>query len=646
MFANHLAALARRTTAVAGPPRRYLTSSVPVCQWSTYAPIPRSAARCLARSTRRRPLVRANSTASDSSEAPKRPLWRQPPFIFLVLSLTGVTLYHTNKPFRHTLLAVQRCSIFGIAVAASIIDYKITLNSSYYTPEEMFDAYSRCHKRSALRVLQALKTNGGIYIKMGQHVSSIRLLPTEWTSTMRPLQDQCPSTPMKQVRALFLEDTGKTLEELFSSFDEEPVGVASLAQVHMAVDRETGRKVAVKIQHPHLEEFAQVDIKTTMFAIEWVKALFPNFEFSWLGEEMQENLPLEMDFSHEASNALRAIRDFSTETKTSLYIPDMLWANRRSMVMEYIEGARVDDLAFLAKHRINRNRVAQELSRIFSEMVYLKGFFHADPHPGNLLIRPARKGSKSPYNFEIVLLDHGLYFDLDDELRVNYARLWLTLITPNSKETRLDRRKYAKIVCNVGDDMYPLFESIITGRAGLAGSWDEEEDEAEKKRKKKRPGSVMDFLPASEEEMERMRRAIISREGLIADLFRLLRYMPSRRLLMILKLNDLTRNLDQALCTTHGDTRIFVIVARYCGLSVWQADVNAFRQRWAEQGCSFSLVRSLVKSWAKYHAVWNGLWLVEVAMDCRAKAVQVFVWVTNLSRGLDSACQAAAGVMT
>jgi aarF domain-containing kinase len=76
-----------------------------------------------------------------------------------------------------------------------------------------------------------------------------------------------------------------------------------------------------------------------------------------------------------------------------------------------------------------------------------------DPHPGNLLIRAAPAFSKSPYNFEIVLLDHGLYFDLDTQLRINYARLWLSLIAPASPATNKDRRKYAQLVGNIGPDL-------------------------------------------------------------------------------------------------------------------------------------------------------------------------------------------------
>lgn len=82
---------------------------------------------------------------------------------------------------------------------------------------------------------------------------------------------------------------------------------------------------------------------------------------------------------------------------------------------------------------------------------------------GNLLIRPAGFSSKSPYNFEIVLLDHGLYFDLEDDLRINYSKFWLSLIAPTSAQTNADRRKYAKLVGNIGDDLYPVFEAAITG---------------------------------------------------------------------------------------------------------------------------------------------------------------------------------------
>ena len=164
-------------------------------------------------------------------------------------------------------------------------------------------------------------------------------------------------------------------------------------------------------------------------------------------------LPLEMDFRHEAANSARCRSDFlPLRGKTSLYLPEVVWTARRCMVMEYIDGARVDDLKYLKEHNIDRNQVSRELSRIFSQMVYHNGFFHADPHHGNLLIRPKAANSSSPYNFDVCLLDHGQYFDIPDDLRVNYAHFWLSLIKASSAETSKERRYYAKLVGNIDDD--------------------------------------------------------------------------------------------------------------------------------------------------------------------------------------------------
>ena len=96
---------------------------------------------------------------------------------------------------------------------------------------------------------------------------------------------------------------------------------------------------------------------------------------------MRENLPKEMDFAHEARNAARTIEDFK-DIRSALYIPQVISANRRVLIMEYIQGGRVDDLEYLDAHNIDRNKVALELSAMFSRMVHLNGWFHADPHPG------------------------------------------------------------------------------------------------------------------------------------------------------------------------------------------------------------------------------------------------------------------------
>ncbi|KAG9083259.1 hypothetical protein FS749_006179 [Ceratobasidium sp. UAMH 11750] len=435
------------------------------------------------------------------------------------------------------------------------------------------------------------------------------------------------------------------------------------SSLHIARDRATGRQIAVKLQHPHLAEFAEIDITTTTLSLAFVRRYFPTFEFSWLGEELATNLPLEMDFVHEARNTAKVTANFNKipKGKTSVYVPEVLRATPRTLVMEYVKGGRVDDLEYLASHNIDRNVVSQELSRAFSEMVYIHGFFHADPHAGNLLIRPAPPNSRSPYNFEIVLLDHGLYFDLDDDLRLNYARLWLALIAPGFPPVARARRRYAEAM-NISSDLYPIFESAITGRAGFEGTWDTPagddlssmsftapEDSSDaleptetssapaptpaEAPKFRRARGMLDVGPQSKAEVDAIRKAVLEQEGVVEAVFDLLRKVP-RRVLMILKLNDLTRSLDHALTTTHSEVRVFVIMARYCSRAVWED---------ARKHAGWSL--ELVGHWLAYVTINKGLRVVEWWMDTRARAVIALAWARGLLRdGRHGASRAAAGL--
>ncbi|KAG9316562.1 Rad9-domain-containing protein [Chiua virens] len=527
------------------------------------------------------------------------------------------------------------------AAIAGVVDYKYTFALNYPSEEERQTAYSECHTRSAKWVLRALLANGGVFIKLGQHMASLIVLPREWTDTMRPLQDKCDPTPYEGVEALFLSDIGKPIQGLFEDFDPVPIGVASLAQVHVGTHKESGKKVAVKLQHPHLAEFCDIDMEMVEVTLGWIKYWFPEFEFTWLSEEMRENLPKEMDFVHEASNARRAMADFD-HISTSLYIPEVISATKRVLIMEYIQGARVDDLTYLAEQGIDRNKVALELTRVFSQMVFLNGYFHADPHPGNLLIRRAPLNSRSPYNFEIVLLDHGLYFDLDPELRINYSKLWLSLIEKASPETRAARRTYAELVGNITPDLYPVFEAAITGRAAFEGTWEDQDSKAETQFK--RASGMIDMLPQSMEEMEAIRDAVINREGLLISVLDVLRRVP-RRVLMVLKLNDLTRSLDHALATTHSSVRIFLITAKYCMTAVWRDD----RRRIQEEGLRtygwLGSLHQMIGCWWRYARGYSSMRLLEIMMDVQASTLKSLAWLRGLrNRGLVGAHQAAAGL--
>ncbi|KAI0035885.1 ABC1-domain-containing protein [Vararia minispora EC-137] len=561
----------------------------------------------------------------------------------LVLSAgAGWIAYENLQDFRHLMMAGMRCARVAEAAVLDIVDYKWTLMRSYLSEDACAQAVSECHERSARRVLRALLANGGVFIKLGQHISSLIVLPVEWTSTMRPLQDQCEPTMYEALEPMVVHDTGRTIEELFSEFEREPIGVASLAQVHRARLRGTGKLVAVKLQHPHLDEFCEIDMKMVEVTLGWVKRWFPTFEFSWLGEEMRENLPKEMDFAHEASNAARCAASFAG-IRTALHVPRVLSATKRVMVMEFIEGGRPDDLAYLAREGIDRNKVAVELSRIFARMVYLDGYFHADPHPGNLLIRPSPPGSRSPYNFEIALLDHGLYFDLDHTLRINYARLWLSLIAPATPENLKDRRKYAELVGNIGPDKYWIFETALTGRANMsdtAASPPSSTAHADISR----ASSLLEHGPISTAEIEAIRTAVTTREGLLFEVLEMLRGVP-RRVLMVFKLNDLTRGLNHALCTTHEDVRVFLIVAAFCAHAVVVDEVSSTLQLLTQRRVgAWSAVKSVLGSVWRYERLVVPLGIYEAYLDAQAWARKVKLWLIGLRKGFKGASLAAAGL--
>ncbi|TNY24280.1 ABC1 family-domain-containing protein [Rhodotorula diobovata] len=487
---------------------------------------------------------------------------RQRLVVALVAALAAIiAAYELSTTAQHGVIAVERCAVIAWAVTRGVMDYKALFRKTWDdSPEghrQRHDDYEETHRRAATRLMEAMRQLGGIYIKLGQHLSTVQLVPLPWSQAMKPLQDQCFPTPLEALQDLFLAETGAPMSYFFSSFDPEPIGVASLAQVHRAVDRETGRPVAVKCMHPDIEEFSAIDMRTTTFLLGVVKRVFPDFEFTWLGEEMEANLPLEMDFRHEEANAARCVKDFSTLDKTTFVIPDVLWAKKRVMVMEFIQGARVDDLEYLARHKIDRNLVSREIAEITSRMIYITGFFHGDLHAGNLLIRPAQPGSRSPYNFEVVLLDHGLYFDLPSDLRVNYARFWLSLMARPSPRVEAERRHYAKEVANISDDAYVLFVTAISGRAAVEGV---SEDGTGRQ-------SMLEMGANTDEEKKKVRTAMVQQEGLLPQLFKLLRTMP-RKLVMLFKVNDLNRALDLALETTHSPVRVFLIIASYCNLAI------------------------------------------------------------------------------
>ncbi|KAK5688858.1 hypothetical protein LTS10_000837 [Elasticomyces elasticus] len=503
-----------------------------------------------------------------------------------VLFVAGSTALAFSEKARHAYIAAQRSGRVGVTLALCVNDYYWVLKKK--EDPEYKKILSEVHTRCAERTLRAMEANGSIFIKLGQHLSSLNyILPSEWCDTFIPLQDHCPVSSYTSIEAMVLHDTGKKLEDYFSEFSPRPVGAASLAQVHTATLKSTGEKVAVKVQHPSLDEWSVLDLWLTRSTFSTLRYWFPEYDLTWLSDEMEISLPMELDFRQEAQNARRTKTYFAKIKNTPLVIPEVIWAERRILVMEYLSGHRPDDLAFLDSNGISRDEVSAALSRIFNEMIFGKDApLHCDPHGGNLAIR-VNNDRRKPRNFDIILYDHGLYRDIPLWLRRAYAHIWLAVIDVDEA----NMRKYAYEIAGLNDEEFPIFASAITGRDYTVVKSGEG---VKKGRGDEEKRAIADALGEG---------------GLVSQIVFLLAKVP-RVVLLILKTNDLTRSLDEKLETREGPVRTFMILARYAARSVFEESVEGIKGSmiWPQNLWSYSVALALYAKVALKLRVYE-LWL-------------------------------------
>ncbi|XP_067388620.1 aarF domain-containing protein kinase 1 isoform X3 [Emydura macquarii macquarii] len=274
--------------------------------------------------------------------------------VSLVAATSGFYLYSSKYLDLNDFGAVR----VGRAIATTAVityDYLTSLRSVPCGSQEYAYLKSQVHLRSAERLRDLCCANRGTFIKVGQHLGALDyLLPEEYTRTLKVLHSQAPQSSMQEIEQVIREDLGKEIKELFVSFEDTPLGAASLAQVHKAVLQD-GRTVAVKVQHPKVQAQSSKDIFLMEILLLTVKQIFPDFEFMWLVDEAKKNLPLELDFLNEGMNAEKVahmLKDFDF-----LKVPRIYWelSTRRVLLMEFVEGGQVNDRAYMERNSIDVN---------------------------------------------------------------------------------------------------------------------------------------------------------------------------------------------------------------------------------------------------------------------------------------------------
>ncbi|KJE92451.1 ABC1 family protein [Capsaspora owczarzaki ATCC 30864] len=285
--------------------------------------------------------------------------------------------------------ALERFVLAQYTFARIAADYKWSLRGLESGSVQYRAVRSQVHQRSADRLLWLCRRLKGFYTKAGQHIASLNYaVPQEFTSTLSVLQDMAPFDSIETVRATIARELKCQLEEVFSEFDEVPVAAASLAQVHRAVERQSGKVVAVKVQHPHLDH----DFASDIWSMRQVAALtaffFDGVQLSWIVDELEKALTQELDFLHEGRNAERVAANFEKRHET-VKVPGILWhlTSRRILSMEFVSGVKVNDRQALLAAGLDPAIVSRYLAETFGEMIFVHSYVHCDLHPGNVLVR-------------------------------------------------------------------------------------------------------------------------------------------------------------------------------------------------------------------------------------------------------------------
>jgi len=269
------------------------------------------------------------------------------------------------------------------------------------------EAMSSVHRRSARRFKETAAQLKGANVKVGQIASMQQhVLPPEYIEELRSLRDAVEATDYAKIAKVIEAELGKPPLELFAEFDEIPIAAASMAQVHVA-KLKTGEKVVVKVQHPGLERSVAIDL-ALMRLLFWVIALFVRFlDLRQILSEAEDPLRRELDLHLEGE----ATETLGAElAPLGVIVPKVYWefTKRRVITLEFIEGVNVDKLEQIRAWEVDRRALMETYVRAFMHSVFICGFFHADPHPGNVFCTPEGR---------LVLLDFGMVKRLPENVR-------------------------------------------------------------------------------------------------------------------------------------------------------------------------------------------------------------------------------------
>ncbi|KAL8107002.1 uncharacterized protein LOC141670700 isoform X1 [Apium graveolens] len=324
----------------------------------------------------------------------------------------------------------RRVKVFTLAIIM-YLDYKALQKREKWVSKSKRDSmWEKLHERNAKRVLKVIIELEGMWVKLGQYMSTrADVLPNAYIRVLTQLQDSLPPRPLKVVCETIEKEFGKSMRDMFCDFVQVPLATASIAQVHRATLTD-GREVVVKVQHEGIKSIILEDLKNAKSIVDWIAWAEPQYDFNPVIDEWCKEAPKELDFNREAENTSLISRNLGCNNQSDekvpancvdVLIPEVIQSTERVLILEYMDGVRLNDLASLENLGVDKQKLVEEITRAYAHQIYVGGIFNGDPHPGNFLV------SKVPPHRPI-LLDFGLTKVLTSSMKQGLAKMFLASV--------------------------------------------------------------------------------------------------------------------------------------------------------------------------------------------------------------------------
>lgn len=330
----------------------------------------------------------------------------------------------------------------------------LKLRARFHSDEWIEHNLRTTHLANARRIERTICDLQGLFIKVGQLISIMtNFLPEEFRRELEGLQDSVPPRPYQDIEERIREELGKSPDELFATFERRPIASASIGQVHLA-RLPDGAKVAVKVQYPDIEETVRRDLSTLRRIFHIVEWFIPYQGLDELYREIRAIVMEELDYRGEAENAARIAANF--EGRTDVGFPRVVaeLSTSRVLVTHFERGVKITDKAATKQLGLDRSQLARKVVEIYCQQIFTDGIYHADPHPGNLLVRTEGEGQPPT----IVFLDFGAVAEIPANVRAGIAELIQGALTRDTRRIVGAMKQMGFVARGANEQM---FEQVI-----------------------------------------------------------------------------------------------------------------------------------------------------------------------------------------